>query len=181
MKRTIMLCAIVLMLAVCCYGCEKEEMRTETQEISESQDIVFVYQQVVYSDMYMNKGYFIDREGNKVSYDFSTEDKKYVDINELYQFLLIKKEQLQAEPYLSQEELKDWYGLLGQAEEDCSYSEVTSSFDRGDIYWYGVRLGSDSAAEIVLLERNGDILMSSEDPNIASLMSKIREKATPNR
>lgn len=154
-------------MLVVCSGCKNVGTSTHMEE---NQSIVFIYQQVTYSDIFTNCGFFIDYEGNKFAYDFSEKDKKYVDIDELYQLLLLQKDELQAESYFSQEELNECYELLQEIENEGTCIEGSCSFDRGDMFWYGVRMKDGSDEEIILLERTGDILVSSNEKNIKKLL-----------
>ena len=139
------------------------------------QEIVFIYRELYY-ESYNNSGYFIDNTGDKYSFDLSDKEFEYELDEELYEYLVANKENLLCEPYLSQQELIEWYGYLCEIDSDAEIEQGLYSLSGGGDVFLGIRLNRENETEIILLESTGCWGKINTDINAKKLAEVFKKK-----
>ena len=173
-KRIIFIASIML-ISILASACRNKNTENEEEKVNRKieQKIVFVQQFTNYSDTYTNRGYFIDNEGNKVTYDLSSEDKKYASIKELLTYL----EKLQydkTENKISQKDLQKYYDLLYKIDLNYKLDEKSHGADQGSDILYGVIYDSNNSPKIVLIDETGDWVRKNTDSNAIKIKEGLR-------
>lgn len=173
-KRIIFLVSIML-ISILALGCTKENYENKEGQVTSKieQKIIFIQQFINYSDTYTNRGYFIDNEGNKVTYDLSSEDKKYASAKELLTYL----EKLQydkTENKISQEDLQKYYDLLYKIDLNYKLYEKSYGADQGSDILYGVIYDTNKSPKIVLIDERGDWVRKNTDNNAIKIKEGLR-------
>jgi len=173
-KRIIFIASIIL-ISILASACRNKNTENKVGKVSRKieQKIVFVQQFTNFSDTYTNRGYFIDNEGNKVTYDLSSEDKKYADIKELLAYL----EKLQydkSESKISQEDLLKYYDLLYKIDPNYKLDEKSYGADKGSNALYGIVYDSNKSPKIVLIDETGDWVKKNTDSNAIKIKEGLR-------
>jgi len=170
-----MIAASVMLISILISACGSKNAENKVGKVSKKieQKIVFVQQFTNYSDTYINKGYFIDNEGNKVTYDLSSEDKKYADSKELLPYL----EKLQydkSESKINQEDLQKYYDLLYKIDLNYKLDEKSYGADQGSDSLYGVIYDSNNSHKMILIDETGDWEKKNTDSNAIKIKEGLR-------
>lgn len=165
----------ILLISILISACGNKKSENKSGKVSGkiNQKIVFIQQFTNYSDTYINRGYFIDNEGNKVTYDLSFEDKKYANIKELLPYL----EKLQydkSESRINQKDLLKYYDLLYKIDHNYKLDEKSYGADQGSDAFYGVVYASNNSPNIVLIDETGDWVKKNTDSNAIKIKEGLR-------
>ncbi|RDU24202.1 hypothetical protein [Anaerosacchariphilus polymeriproducens] len=161
----------IIFISILFSSCSSKNTANKVDDIK--QKIVFIQQYINYSDGYVNRGFFIDNKGNKVSYDLTSEDKKYNDIKEVLSYL----ENYQyntSESSISQTDLLKYYNLIYKIDLNYKVEEKSFGADRGSDCLYGVRYASNNSAILVLINETGDWEKNNTDRNAVKIKEGLR-------
>lgn len=166
------ICSLSILLTMT--ACGKSESTLSEINPKINQKVVFIYQHTNYNDSYMNQGFYIDTQGNKVEYDLSKEDKALAEIDNLYTYLTGTYE-AQGEVFLQESELSEYYQALEKIDLDYEVQEECVAADMGSYRWYGVIEGENKSLTFILLSEKGDWERTNKDKNVETIL-KILEK-----
>lgn len=169
----VLLTLTILTILVACGG-SKSKSKTNTSDVRIKQKIVFIQQYTNYSDSYVNRGFFIDNKGNKVTYDLSSEDKKYGEAEDLLTYLETM-EYSEVEEYLTIENLIKYYNWLYKINLNYSLEVVYFGFDQGTDCLYGVQYDKGKNPIIILLDEKGDRNSKNKDKYASKIVKKLRK------
>ena len=151
---------------------EPEVTYTNYDEISNK--IMFVHQYTNWADGFLNYGYFVDKEGSKVTFDLSNIDEKYSKIDLLLTYL--EEQDFENNVYAFEtEDMKQYYDWLCKIKTKCSIEETCVAQDYGQVVLYGIRYpeGSDKP-EIIKIHEQGDWIRVNTD-EYAQKLSDVDE------
>ena len=118
-------------------------------------------------------GYYIDNEGNKITYDLSSEDMKYADSKEILSYLE-KFQYDKSESKISQEDLQKYYDLLYKINLNYKLDEKSYGSDQGRDILYGVIYESNNSPKMVLIDEIGDWERKNTDNNAIKIKEGLR-------
>ena len=119
-------------------------------------DIVFICNRQQYNDSYVNKGYFIDKNGYKGYFDLSNEGIDYANIDVLYSYLAEHCGEIETVPFMEEQEVLECYRHLCQVDLGAEIQEECVMADYGSYIFYGIRLSEEGDVEVIMLEEYGD-------------------------
>lgn len=156
---------------------ESSRNKTQSDDITINQKIVFIYHYSNWSDTQMEKGFYIDAKGNKVEYDITEavyENRQQIrDFSDKYKIILEFAEgnEVAGEEFLSVEEVSKCYRLLTEISDDYEIkTKSAGSADMGSRCWYGVIDDGESEPKIILLTEEGDWESSNSHKNTQTIL-----------
>ncbi len=180
-KRYLSILFAVMLVCLIFTGCKsqnKEEAEKNTEQkqdnINIEQKIIFLSQNVNYSDTYRNDGFYINNNGEKIVFDLSDADKKYSDINELLVYLT-ENDDVKSEEKITPEELKKLYMLLYLIDRNAQINEYSYGADQGSKSLYGI-LERKGDYIPVLLKEEGDWERTNTDKNAQEIVKYLKTK-----
>lgn len=170
-KRFCLVFCVLCFLLIGCKGnsSEKEIRSYEDVQVDYSQKILFILSGTSYGNGYENKGYFVLGDGSKCFFDLSEEERKYANIENLYQYLSSHLSEYERMAYLSSEEVKECIAYLYEVDEKSEIKEETAYFDGEQNDLYGVRFASETP-EFVLLKGIGSLWKERPDENVGKII-----------
>ena len=172
-------CLLCFLLASCSGNDNEKKINgQENLNVDYSQTILFVLSDTSYANGYENKGYFVLGDGSKCFFDLSDEDRNYVNIENLYQYLSTHLSEFERIEYLSPEETVQCMDYLYEIEERSEIKKDTNYVaDAGQSDLYGVRFVSDMP-EFVMLKGEGCQCWERSDENVEKIIGLFGEEWT---
>lgn len=164
---------ISVLLCSCSNGDSKSLEKKHVDQIEN--DIVFICNWQQYSDGYVNRGFFIDKFGNKVFFDLSAESQEYANINVLYTYLTENYQECEFSPYIEENKMLECYNYLLKIDANADVSEENEAVDYGMGIIYGIRVMQGGKYEIIMLEEFGDFKRHNLDENVGPIMDILHD------
>lgn len=162
MKRKPRIYALLMLVILLC-GCGMQSssvanntMQDESTEMQIENDIVFICSRQSYGYGFVNKGYFIDKNGCKGYFDLSNEGIEYANINVLYSYLEEHYADFEKSSFIDGKKVMECYDYLKCIDMNASIEEECVMTDYGSYIFYGIRLSEAGNTELIMLEEYGD-------------------------
>ena len=165
---------VMLIMLVALTGCGKDAYKLSEQ------DIVFVYRELYYADVYENSGFFIDNEGKRYFFDLTADEWGYAENEEVYDYLINNRDSFTAEEFLSQEEIEEWYGYLCAIPPDAEIEKASPHMCGGSRIVFGVRMTQEKEEEIILIQADGLWRERNMDENARKIVELFTDKTFKN-
>lgn len=154
-----------------CSCSNKDSKGLEKKHVDQIEnDIVFICNYQYYEDCYINRGFFIDKFGNKGFFDLSAESEEYANINVLYIYLAEHYHEYEMFPYIEENSLLECYNSLLKIDINAGVSEEFVMYGYGMDIIYGIRTTQGGGNEIIMLEEFGDWERHNMDENVGPIM-----------